>query len=220
MLYLILRLIQSALGQKAEAKPAGRSCRERSQGWAAMLSRDVACLPGGAGLPLGQYCGRVSPFRTKSGFPAIAGSLVAAQAVSGAPTVLVLPAITFCIWNIRCTGEVPRCPSSKDWVSSGYKPHAKGQGHAPVAGTGSPRPRLWGCQQRQSRCHRPGSARAPHTERQNLRVPSGAGGFMGSVSSAIKASKWPGESSSRQLVVNAKKRSPTACSTPAAVRPH
>src|SRR6266542_6024557 len=54
MLNLHLRLIQSALGQKAEAKPMGFSHRERSQGRAVMRGHEVASLPGEMGPPLGQ----------------------------------------------------------------------------------------------------------------------------------------------------------------------
>ena len=44
MLYLHLRLIQSALGQKAEAEPVGNH-RERSQGRAVMRGHEVASFP-------------------------------------------------------------------------------------------------------------------------------------------------------------------------------
>lgn len=219
MLISPLHLIQSALGQKEEAKPAGRSCRERRQGWAARLSREVASLPGGMGLPLGQNRGRVSPLRTKSVFPASkAGGLVAVLAVSGVPTVLVLQAITSSIWNIHFTDEVPRCPGPWGRESAGYKPNAKGWHDAPVAGTVSPRPRLWGYQQRRSRHWRGRFGGPSCAERQNLRVPSGMSRFMGSVSRAIKATQWPGGTSSRQLVRNAKKQSPIAWPILAAVR--
>ena len=50
ILHLHLRLIQSALGQKAEAKLVGLPYRERSQRWAAMPNGEVAGLPGLAGL--------------------------------------------------------------------------------------------------------------------------------------------------------------------------
>ena len=219
MLITLFRLIQSALGQKEEAKPAGQSCRERSQGWAAMLSHEVASLPGGMGLPLGQVRGRVPAFRTKSVFPAsMTGSLVAVFAVSGAPTALVLHAITSGTWNVHFTDEVPRCPGPGGREHAGYKPYAKGRHNAPVAGTVSYRPRLRGYQQRRSRRWRDRSGGPSCAERQNLRVPSGAGGFMGSVSRAIKATQWPDRTSSCQLVLTAKKQSPIAHLALAAVR--
>src|SRR5256885_4206826 len=109
MLYLPLRLIQSALGQKAEAKLVNQFHRERSQGRAAMLGHDVASLPGGTGLHMGRSHGRVSPFLAKS---VLSGqfqtALGVAYAVSGAPVASVLPAITSRKWFVHPTDEVPR----------------------------------------------------------------------------------------------------------------
>jgi hypothetical protein len=64
-LYLHLRLIQPALGQKVEAEPVGNH-RGRSQRRTAMGGDEVASFPGEAGLPLGQsHTKRASPFRAK-----------------------------------------------------------------------------------------------------------------------------------------------------------
>ena len=138
-----LHLIQSVLGQKVEAKPRGSSPRERSQGRAAMRGHEVACLPGGMGLPLGRSCGRASPLRAKFVLSAqFQTGLVSAYAVSGAPMTPVFQAITFCTWFVRFTDEVPRRPGLIRWVTASYKSHTKGWPHASVPGTGSPRPCL------------------------------------------------------------------------------
>src|SRR5216117_351336 len=95
MLNLHLRLIQSALGQKAEAKPMGLPHRERSQGRAVMRGHEVASLPGEMGSPLGQSHERASPFLAKFVLSAsFATGRDTAHAVSGAPMALVLPATT------------------------------------------------------------------------------------------------------------------------------
>jgi len=199
MLYLPLHLTQSALGETVEAKPVGESHRERSQGLAAMPGHEVACLPGAMGLPLGRSQGRASPLRAKSGLSAtlIRTGLAAANAVNGAPMVPALPAITSHTGNVRLTDEVPRRLRLPDEVTAGYKSQAKGQRYAPVAGTVSLRPRLQGCQQRQSRGPvAPGWERLG-SERQNLCVPGTAGRFMGPVSPSVQATQWPGGTSSR-----------------------
>lgn len=169
------------------------SCpRERCQGRTAMSDREVAGLASVMGLPVGLKSGRVSPFRTKSGFPAsVAGSRGASHAVTGVLCCQVLPAITSCVWFVHLTDEVPRRPGARGQVSARYKPQAKGAPDAPVTGTGSPRPRLKGYQQSRSNP-------AGWDERQNLRVPSRADGFMGSVSPGSAATKWPGGTSSCQ----------------------
>ena len=191
MLYLPIHLIRSALDQKVEAKPVGWCHWERCQGRAVMSGREVAGLAGVMGWPLGLNAGRVSPFRTKSAFPAsFAGSRGASDAVIGALRYQVLPAITSHGRFVHWTDKVPRCPGACGQVSARYKPYAKGSRDAPVAGTVSPRPRLQGCQQRQSSPLR--------DERQNLRVPSRADGFMGSVSPESQVTKWPGGTSSCQ----------------------
>ena len=192
MLYLPIHLIQSALGQKVEAKPVSPCHRERCQGRAVMSGREVAGLAGVMGLPMGLNSGRVSPFQTKSGFPAsISGSRGATDAVRGALRFQVLPAITSSRRSVHLTDELLRCPGARGQVSASYKPNAKGARDAPVAGTGSPRPRLRGTQQRQS-------SPVLRDERQNLRMPSRAEGCMGSVSPGSAATQWPGGTSSCQ----------------------
>ena len=202
-----LHLIQSALGQKVEAKPRGSSPRERSQGRAVMPGLEVACLPGRTGLPLGWSRERASLFRAKfvqSG--QYQTGRAAAYAVSGAPVTPVFQAITFCTWFVRFTDEVPRRLGLIGRVTASYKSHTKGLPHASVAGTGSPRPRLRGCQQRQSRGALDRFSGRACSERQNLRVPHGPPRFMGSVSPAITATKWPGGTSSRQLAGSLRNR--------------
>src|SRR5208337_4342871 len=95
MPYLHLRLIQSALGQKAEAKPLGLAQWERSQGRSAMGGREVAGLPGKMGSPLGQRQERVTISVAKSGLSAFnATGRATAHAVSGGLVSQVLPAAT------------------------------------------------------------------------------------------------------------------------------
>ncbi len=200
MLNLHLRLIQSALGQKAEAKPMGFSHRERSQGRAVMRGHEVASLPGEMGPPLGQSHERASPFLAKFVLSAsFATGRDAAHAVSGAPMALVLPATTPRTQHARFTDEVPRRLVLNGRVSLGYKSHTKGRGYASETGTAFPRPRLKGYQQRQSRGARRWLAKGACSERQNLRVPHGPLGFMGPVSPTNAATKWRGGTSSRQL---------------------
>jgi hypothetical protein len=200
MLIVHFRLIQSALDQKAEAKLMGLPHRERSQGSPEMGSREVACLPGGMELPLGRNCKRATLTLAKFASAALyEPGRVAAHAVSGRLTVPVIQAITNRIWNVRFTDEVPRRPVPQGQVSLSYKSHTKGRGDASEAGRASPRPRLKGCQQRQSRGLRWRLAVSACSERQNLRVPCGPLGFTGPVSPATAATKWPDGTSSRQL---------------------
>jgi len=200
MLNLHLRLIQSALGQKAGAKPMGLPHRERSQGRAAMHGHEVASLPGEMGPPLGQSHERASPFLAKFGLSAsLTTGRDAAHAVSGAPMALVLPATTSCIQYVRFTDEIPRRLVPVGRVNPGYKSYTKGPSHASETGTAFPRPRLKGCQQRQSRGARLRLAGGACSERQNLRVPLGPLGFMGPVSPTNAATKWRDGTSSRQL---------------------
>jgi hypothetical protein len=178
----------------------GYSYRERSQGRAARRGHEVACLPGEMGSPLGQSQERASPFLAKFDQSAsFATGRAAAHAVSGALMTLVLPAITSCTWFVRSTDEVPRRLVPPGRVTLGYKSHTKGQAHASETGTAFPRPRLKGCQQRQSRGA--GDRLAGHScsERQNLRVPPESFRFMGPVSPANAATKWRDGTSSRQL---------------------
>src|SRR6266487_5368818 len=199
LLILPLRLIQSALSQKAEAKPVNPFHRERSQGGPEMDRLEVACLPSNLGSPLGRSRGRETPSLSKSVLSAsFETGRAAAYAVSGVLMAPVLHAITSCTRYVHPTDEVPRRP----WpfgvgVKLAYKSDTKGPAHAPVTGRGSPPPRLQGCRQRESRgawsllgedslC----------SERQNLRVPCGPFWFMGQVSPAVKATKWPDRTSS------------------------
>lgn len=203
MLYLHLHLIQSALGQKVEAKPVGLSHRERSQGRAAMGGREVAGLPGEMEWHVGWAAKRASSLLAKFDLSAsFQTGRVAAHAVSGVLTVPVAHAATSRTWNIRFTDEVPRRPALTGWVSLGYKLDTKGRGHASETGTVFPRPRPKGCQQRQSRGLRQRRATVPGacSERQNLRVPLGPFRSTGPVSPATAATKWPGRTSSGQLV--------------------
>lgn len=199
MLYLHLRLIQSALGQKVEAEPVDLFHRGRSQGRATTGGREVASFPGEVGPPLGQSQERASPFRVKFDLSAYFWTgRDAAHAVSGAPVTLVVHATTPRTQYVRFTDEVPRCPVLGR-VSPGYKSHTKGQGHASETGTAFPRPRLKGCQQRQSRGLRLRPAASACSERQNLRVPPGPLRSMGPVSPATAATKWRDGTSSCQL---------------------
>jgi hypothetical protein len=205
MLYLHLRLIQSALGQKAEAKPVGPSHRERSQRWVVRPNDEVAGLTGTAGLPLGQN--RSQTQRASSLLAKLHGlsaclktGRAAANAVSGVLTILVRHAITSGTQHVLLTDEVPRRPILRGWVSQGYKPYAKGCGDASETGRASPQPRLKGCQQRQSRGVGGRVTDRSCSERQNLRVPGRPLRSMGPVSSATAATKWPGRTSSDQPV--------------------
>jgi len=203
LLILPLHLIQSALGQKVEAKPWVSNPRERSQGRVARRGREVASLPSVMGSHLGRSCGRETPSLSKSVLSAsFKTGRAAVYAVSGVLMTLVLPAITSRIRNVLLTDEVPRCPLAfGSRVSPAYKSDTKGSADAPVTGRASPPPRLQGCRQRQSRgsgLRRFGEV-ALCSERQNLRVPCGPLRFMRLVSPAIAATQWPDGTSSCQL---------------------
>ncbi len=179
----------------------GEPHRERSQRWVAKPIDEVASLPGSTGLLLGQspsHTLRTSPFRVKYGLSASVAGRAAADAVSRAPTTLVIHAIMPGTQHVPLTDEVPRRLVRSGRVSPGYKSYTKGHGHASEMGRASPQPHLKGCQQRQSR----GLSRrfSPWTcsERQNLRVPRGPLRSMGPVSSATAATTWPGGTSFRQ----------------------
>jgi hypothetical protein len=183
MLVVLFHLIQSALDEKVEAKPLGCARRERSQGRAITGGREVACLPSPMELPLGRSQERASLSLAKFDLSAsfVTGRAVA-YAVSDALMAPVLQAITSSTRNVRSTDEVPRRPVPLGQVSPGYKLDTKGQRNASETGTASPRPRLEGCQQRQSRGARGRLAASVCSERQNLRVPPGPLRFMGPVS--------------------------------------
>ena len=202
LLILPLHLIQSALGQKVEAKPRVSYSRERSQDRVARRCLEVARLPGAMGSHLGRSCGRETPSLSKSVLSAsFVTGRAAVYAVSGALMTLVLPAITSRTRNVPLTDEVPRRPGLIRQVSLAYKSDTKGPADAPVTGGVSPQPRLQGCRQRQSRGSRPRrfGGGAVCSERQNLRVPHAPVRFMGPVSPAIAATKWLGRTSSCQL---------------------
>jgi len=217
-----LRLIQSALGQKAEAEPVGLCHWERSQGRAAMRGHEVASFPGEMELPLGWSRKRATSFLAKFALSAsFATGRDAVHAVSGGLTAPVVQATTSGAQNARFTDEVPRRPAPQGWVSLGYKSHTKGRGQASAAGRASPQPRPKGWQQRQSRGGCPGRLADPSTcsERQNLRVPQGPLRFMGPVSPAIKASLWPKGTSSPQPAGPLSNSPQQPEREPAAVRP-
>ena len=157
LLYLPLRLIASARSRKAEAKLVDGFRQERSQGGPAMDRLEVACLPSSIGLPLGRSRGRETPSLSKSVLSAsFATGRAAVHAVSGVLMAPVLHAIMCCKRNVRLTDEVPRRPlPSRVGVNVAYKSYTKGSPHAPVTGTASLRPRLQGCQQRQSKLGSP-----------------------------------------------------------------
>ena len=170
--------------------------RERSQGRVVMRGREVACLPSPMGSPLSRSRGRATPSLAKSGQSAyFKTDRATAYAVSGALLAPVLQAVTSDTRNAPLTDEVPRCPGSFGAkVSEVYKSNTKGPADAPVTGTGSPRPRLWGWRQRRSR----GPRGCGDSERQNLRVSSGPLRSTGLVSPRSKATKWPSGTSFRQ----------------------
>lgn len=190
MLNLHLRLIQSALSQKEEAKPLGSSRRERSQGRAAMCGHEVASLPGEVESPSGRTDKRATTLLAKFGLSAsLATGRAAAHAVSGVLTAPVLQAITSRTGNPRSTDEVPTCLAARR-ATAGYKMASKGQPYARAAATASYRRRPRGCQQRHSNpAHR--------DERQYLKQPVQAP-VTRKVSPGASATKWPGGTSSRQ----------------------
>ena len=221
MLLLHLPLILSAQGQKVEAELVGPPRRERSQPWVAMPMDEVASLPGSAGLLLGQsrsHTLRTSPLRVKYGLSALVAGRAAADAVSCAPTTLVLHAIMSNTQHVPLTDEVPRRPVPPGQVSQGYKSDTKGQGYASEMGRASPQPHLKGCQQRQSRGLSKRLSPWACSERQNLRVPPGSFRSMGPVSSATAATKWPGGTSSHQPADLLSNSSPQPDSGQVAVR--
>ena len=167
MLHLPFHLIQSALGQKVEAKPRSRSPWERRQGRPARVCREEACLPGRMGSRLSCVGGRASPLRAKSVLPAPQqGVLGAAHAGGGVQTGAMLHAITLDTRFVHSTDEVPQRRVAPRPVTASYKKNSKGQPYALGPGTRSHWPRLQGCQQIQSspalpdeRCNRYQSVR-------------------------------------------------------------
>ena len=185
----------SACVQKAQAKPGGSSVWERCQGVAARRRREEArprCLMGSR---FGPSRGRVRALMTKPVFSAPRRSPGATRAVSRHQPAWVLREVTSGQRHARFTGEVPRRLCHCGGVTRDHKATPKRRADAPVPGTASRWPGLQGCQQRQSRS---GPQPAVLTERQYRSEPCSGAGFMGKVSSAINATKWPARTSSGQ----------------------
>lgn len=191
LLYLHLHLIQSALGQKAETKPSTREC---SQCPAVMSAIGVASLPGREGSRLGKAFGRASALRAKSVFSASAKrSRGAGQAVNGVPIVLVHRAVRSGTGFVCLTDEVLRHTGPGGRLAPAISPMRKAgvtcrwrEGFLPSSALEDGSSAGVEAQER----------KFVGSERQNLRVPSGSGKFMGPVSPAIKATQWPGGTSS------------------------
>ncbi len=198
----MIPLVKSYLGEpafvwKRGAKPRSSTSGERSQGDSEMSRREVAGSLYLVGLLLGLARGRASEVCAKpDGSVPILGHPVATCAVGRQRAGMVLRAITSGQGHLHFTGEVPPRPGLSGPATRSYKAKPKCSGDARVAGTGSYRPRLEGCQQSHSRSRRLPSV---GTERQNHREQSGGLRFMGKVSGASKATTWPAGTSFRQL---------------------
>lgn len=196
MLILTLHLIQSALSQKVEPKPAG-DCRDRSQCATVRSRSDVAGLPSRTGLPMSRPYRRASALLAKSVLSASQPRRRdAADAVSGVLIRPVPPAIMPGTRKVHSTDEVLRRLVSWRRVMADYKPDAKGPLYASVRGTASSRPPLQGWQQRRSRGATARLGVQKLSERQNLRVPLGSGWFTGAVSPETQTTKWLDRTSS------------------------
>ena len=192
VLYLPFHLIQSALGQKAGAKPGSWSLRECCQRRPAMACGEEACLPGRMGSRLSRVGGRASPHRAKSvSLSARKGVPGAAHAVGCAQTGAMLHAITSDARFVHSTDEVPRRRAAPRPATASYKKNTKGEPHAPEPGTRSHWPRPQGCQQIQSSPAQP-------DERSNCYQFLRRGFDMEKVSLAAAATTWPAGTSSRQ----------------------
>jgi hypothetical protein len=179
--------IQSVLNQNTEAELWGNP-EERSQCGSVMSCSEEASFPGRVGWRLG------SPQWAKSVVSASTRRLPASVcADSGGQIDQVKHVFTPGAWLEHITGEVPRCLPPPAGVKAGYKRVSKGQSDASVAGTVSYRPRLQGCQQRQS-------SSALRNERQN-RKQSVQAPATRIVSWTTQATKWPVGTSSRQLAL-------------------
>ena len=213
LLILPLRQILSVQDVKVEAKPAAQSRWESSQGRAVMRVHEVACLPSSAGLHLGWSQDRASPYWAKIDLSAyLETGRADAYTDSGVLVALVMRAITCSKRNDRRTDEVPRCPGShRIKVSEAYKSETKWLADASETRMVTLQPRLKGCRQRQSRSVHLVSgvalAEGEGYERQSLRVSRGPHGFMDPVSPGIKATKWPGGTSSCQIAGPLRNRS-------------
>ena len=170
-------------GNAARAIPGGVVAK-----WPALLAR--------WGCFLGLVCGRASERSAKpDGSALFLSHPVATSAVSRQRADRVLQAITSRQRHLLFTDEVPPHPGPQDPVSQRYKAKPKCAGYVRVAGTGSYRPRLQGCQQSQSRMGRLPRVRS---ERQNHREPWVETGFTRKVSGALAATTWPAGTSFRQ----------------------
>jgi hypothetical protein len=196
VLYLSFHLIQSALGQKAEAKPGSPSPWERCQRRPAMACGEEASSSGLAGSRLSRVGGRASPLWAKS----VSSSprkrvLGVAHAGGSVQTGAMLHVITLDTQFVPSTDEVPRRRAVLRPVTASYKMNSKGKPHAPVPGTRSHWPRFQGCQQSQS------SSAPSRNERCNRYQLPCQGLDTEKVSLAAAATKWPDGTSSRQPAV-------------------
>ena len=193
-------VIKSYLGGTAsvwKTRAKLRSAEESSQGGFERSRREVASSGCLVGLLMGLAQGRASECSAKpDGTVPLLSHPVVTRADGRRRASMVSQAITSGQRHTHFTGEVPLCPDLNNPVSRSYKAKPKRSGYAQVAGTGSYRPRLEGCQQSQSRFGRMPSVR---TQRQNHREQSGKAGFMGKVSPATEATTWPAGTSFRQL---------------------
>ena len=177
----------------------GYYIRERSQGRAAMPDHEVASPPSLMGLLMGQSCERASALRAKFASPTRWRFAEAMYAVNRSGAGRVKHAIT---WRTRInhsTDEVPRCPGRKAQVSTGYKSHTKCLSDASEMGTGSSRPHPKGCQQSQSRGNRRVLPEATSKGKTSVYCSDWARTWA-KLAPAVKATKWPGQTSSGQTV--------------------
>ena len=163
---------------------------------------EVASLPSRSGSHMGRCLERASLNWAKFDQSAsIQTGRDVVRADSDALKTSVRHAITVSKRNSHRTDEVPRCPPARRaGVSLTYKSETKGLADASETGMASLQPRLKGYRQRQSRGARRskgfGRLISGCSERQNLRVHCGLFRFMGPVSPGIKATTWPGRTSS------------------------
>jgi hypothetical protein len=193
---MINPLLQSVLKRNTGAELWGNS-EERSQCGPVMSRNEEASFRGLVGWRLGRVGGRASPLWAKSAVSAFFGRPPsAACTVSGGWFDPVQLVITPDAWLDHITDEVPRCPPPPAGVSNGYKQHVKGPRYASVAGTASYRPRLQGCQQRQSSSSPFEGRHERQNRKQSVHAPA-----TGIVSQAIEATTWPTGTSFRKPAV-------------------
>ena len=195
---------QSYLGafvraQKSQAKPGGfvRPGKQPEPSSNGRLRRGLPASPDG--VPLRPIRGRGCALTPKSALPDLSREVPAPVAVTinRWRSKWVIRGVTLGKGFVLSTDEVPRCPGLIRRVTRKDKATPKLCAQAPVCGTGSLRPALQGCQQRQSRCL---GLAARGAERQNLRKPFLPPPVMGTVSRMIKATTWPEWTSSAQPV--------------------